>query len=94
MGSREGTPSRDGDNHSLGSGDLLGEKTPPGSPARRRKYPSLALTPAQQLQQEEGSGSNVTIGMIRTHLGEASDGGLFSDKFYQTFVERCYINGL
>ncbi len=94
-GSREGTPSRDGaDNLSVDSGDILGEKTPPGSPSRRRKYPKLALTPAQQSQQEGGSGSNVPSGIIKTHMGEASEGGFFSDKFYQTFVERCYVNGL
>ena len=79
----------------MDSGDILGNKTPPGSPSRRRKYPNLALTPAQISQQDGGgSGSNVPSSIIKTHIGEAPDGGLFSDKFYQTMVERCYINGL
>ena len=94
VGSREGTPSRDGDNLSVDSGDILGDKTPPGSPSRRRKYPNLALSPAQRSQQEGGSGSNAQSGIIKTHIGEAADGGFFSDKFYQSFVERCYVNGL
>ncbi len=92
MGSREGTPVRDGDNISVNSGDILGEKTPPGSPSRRRKYPSLALTAAQRSQQEPDGGS--AGGMIKTHLGEPTDGGFFSVKFYQTPVERCFNNGL
>lgn len=78
------------DNLSVDSGDILGDKTPPGSPARRRKYPNLALTPAQRSQQE----ANAPSSMVRSSIGEATDGGFFSDKFYQTFVERCYVNGL
>jgi len=54
--SREGTPRphSEGDNLSVDSGDILGQ-TPPGSPAtqRRRKYPALALTPAQRSQQDQ-----------------------------------------
>ena len=91
LGSREGTPIRDGDNASLDSGDILRDKSPPGSPSRRRKYPSLALTAAQRSQQEPESSSS---GMIKTHLGEPPDGGFFSVKFYQTPVERCFNNGL
>ena len=90
-GSREGTPSRhsEGDTLSIDSGDLLGN-TPPGSPARRRKYPNLAVSPTQR----EGSGSNVQGGLMKTHLGEASDGGFFSEKINRTITEKCYINGL
>ena len=80
----------EGDNLSVDSGDLLDGKTPPGSPSRRRKYPNLALTAAQRSQQE----GNAPSSMIKSSIGEASDGGFFSDKFYQTFVERCYVNGL
>ena len=93
LGSREGTPSREGDNMSVDSGDILGDKSPPASPSRRRKYPNLALTAAQRSQQDGGANAGAT-GLIKTHIGEASDGGFFSDKFHQTFVERCYVNGL
>ena len=93
MGSREGTPSRpEGDNLSVDSGDLLAS-TPPGSPSRRRKYPAMALSAAQR-ERQEGSGSNVPSAMNRTHLGEAADGGFFSEKIHRTTHEKCYINGL
>lgn len=78
----------------MDSGDILGDKTPPGSPSRRRKYPNLALTPAQRSQQDGGSGSNVPSGILKTYIGDAGEGGFFSDKFYQHIVERCYVNGL
>jgi len=88
VGSREGTPSRpDGDSLSIDSGDLLGN-TPPGSPARRRKYPSLALSPAQRSAQEGPSS------MLKSSLGEAPDGGFFSEKIGRTTAEKCFINGL
>lgn len=93
VGSREGTPSRpEGDNLSVDSGDLLAN-TPPGSPSRRRKYPAMALSPAQR-ERQEGSGSNVPSAMNRTHLGEAVDGGFFSEKIHRTTHEKCFINGL
>ena len=95
MGSREGTPSRpnEGDNLSIDSGDLLGA-TPPGSPSRsRRKYPAMALSAAQR-ERQEGSGSNVPSALNKTHLGEATDGGFFSEKIHRTIHEKCYINGL
>ena len=89
--SREGTPSRhEGDNLSVDSGDIL-SSTPPGSPAtqRKRRYPALALSPAQRAQQDPGpiSGSH-------THIGEAADGSFFSEKLYRNIAERCHINGL
>lgn len=88
LGSREGTPSRhDGDNLSIDSGDLLGT-TPPGSPARRRKYPNLALSPGQRSAQE-----GVTS-MVKSILGEPSDGGFFYEKIHRTINEKCFINGL
>lgn len=59
-GSRESTPSRgDGDTLSVDSGDLLAHQghSPPSSPGqRRRKYPNLALSPAQRTQQDTVSG--------------------------------------
>ena len=94
MGSREGTPSRpgEGDNLSVDSGDILGP-TPPGSPSRRRKYPAMALSPAQR-ERQEGSGSNVPSALNKTHLGEAPDGGFFSEKIHRTIHEKSFINGL
>jgi len=92
LGSREGTPARDGDNISVNSGDILGDgKSPPGSPARKRKYPNMAMGGPQQSQNEPDGGSG---GVIKTNLGEPSDGGFFSVKFYQSPVERCFNNGL
>lgn len=87
--SRESTPHEAPDSLSVGSGELLGP-SPPGSPARRRKYPALALSPAQRTQQDGGSGS----GLIHTHLGEPPDGGFFSEKIHRTMNEKTYINGL
>lgn len=95
--SRESTPNRygDGDNLSVDSGDILGN-TPPGSPAtqRKRKYPALALSAVQRAQQEQVSGSSLPVDVIHSHLGEAPDGGFFSEKLQRTSVEKCYINGL
>jgi len=94
--SREGTPRphSEGDNLSVDSGDILGQ-TPPGSPAtqRRRKYPALALTPAQRSQQDQ-SGGAIPTGVIHSHFGEAPDGGFFSEKIHRTIQEKTYINGL
>ncbi len=95
--SREGTPSRhsESDNLSVDSGDLLGHghhSTPPGSPAaqRRRRYPALALSPAQRAQQESG----VPGGLMCTHVGDAGDSSFFSEKIYRSSQEKTYINGL
>ena len=85
--SREGTPGREVDSLSVDSGDILGT-TPPASPARRRKLPTLAL-PANQRQQ-----SDLTSHAIATHIGEAGDGSFFSEKLHRTMQEKTYINGL
>lgn len=89
-GTREGTPSRhESDNLSVDSGDIL-STTPPGSPAtqRKRRYPALALSPAQRAQQDPGPSRS------HTHMGEAAEGSFFSEKLHRTLAERCHINGL
>eukprot|EP00731_Ephydatia_muelleri_P027760 Em0019g633a len=79
--SRDGTPSR-GDEH-----NSVDSVTPPGSPAsKRKKLPTLALTGQKSM--------DAGPGVLAVYIGEAPDGGFFSEKLQRTMTEKCYINGL
>eukprot|EP00731_Ephydatia_muelleri_P038146 Em0666g2a len=61
--------------------------TPPGSPAsKRKKLPTLALTGQKSM--------DAGPGVLAVYIGEAPDGGFFSEKLQRTMTEKCYINGL
>ena len=66
----------------------IDSSTPPGSPSigRRTKLPT-------SIDPESGAGMESGATIVRK-IGEAPEGGFFSEKLHRSPIERAFINGL
>jgi kindlin 2 len=79
------------DTASIDSGDILGGNPTDSPRTRKKQLPKIAL---QGATSEETDQPNIHSFAAATFLGEAPDGGFFSEKVCRTVQERCYLNGL
>jgi len=67
--------------------------SPPGSPTTTRKVPPKLLSAQVKDDRDAATAINTSI-IAAKYVGDAPDGGFFSDKFIRSAVERAYLNGL
>ena len=77
------------DTASVDSGNILDEGVT-DSPRAKKKLPKIALQGATSDEDQPNIHSFAAANLV----GEAPDGGFFSEKVCRTVHERCYLNGL